>query len=139
MKFRSIASRLIGYLWTAPNTLLGSMAGVIVVCLGGHARLVCGVAEFHGGLLGRLLVAASTECRFSAITLGHVILGINGVALDAVRRHEHVHVRQYECWGPFFLPAYGISSLWQLLRGRRVYQDNYFERKAYGALSELGR
>ncbi|MDO8964417.1 MAG: hypothetical protein Q7W30_08015 [Coriobacteriia bacterium] len=45
--------------------------------------------------------------------------------------HEHVHVRQYERWGPFFLPAYAISSLVQLARGGDPYRDNRFERQAY--------
>jgi hypothetical protein len=43
-----------------------------------------------------------------------------------------VHVTQYEVWGPLFLPAYLASSFWQLARGRHVYRDNFFERRAYG-------
>jgi hypothetical protein len=39
-------------------------------------------------------------------------------------------VRQYERWGLLFYPAYGLSSLWQLLRGRRPYWDNVFEVEA---------
>ena len=65
------------------------------------------------------------------MTLGHVILGIDGATLDSARLHEQVHVRQYERWGPLFLPAYFASSLVQLLRGRRPYLDNHFEREAY--------
>ncbi|HJW24727.1 MAG TPA: hypothetical protein VJ576_07495 [Rhodocyclaceae bacterium] len=132
MKFRPAPARLAAYLWAAPNTLLGALAGLIVLGLGGHVRLVRGAAEFHGGLVGRLFAVLPARYRFSAITFGHVILGIDPAILDAVRRHEHVHVRQYERWGPCFLPAYGLSSLWQLLRGRRLYRDNHFERQAYG-------
>jgi hypothetical protein len=51
---------------------------------------------------------------------------------SAVRAHEQVHVRQYERWGPLFVPAYLLSSLVELLRGRRPYRDNWFEREAYG-------
>jgi hypothetical protein len=51
--------------------------------------------------------------------------------LDCARSHEQVHVRQYEQWGPLFLPAYLASSLWQLACGRHCYRDNWFERQAY--------
>ena len=53
--------------------------------------------------------------------------------LSSLRAHEQVHVRQYERWGLFFVPAYLVSSLWQLLRGRHIYRDNCFEREAFGA------
>jgi hypothetical protein len=64
-------------------------------------------------------------------TFGHVILGVDEATLAAVRAHEQVHVRQYERWGPFFGPAYLLSSLLQLLRGRSPYRDNLFEREAF--------
>lgn len=133
MKSYRVLSRLAAYLWAGPNTLLGIMAGLAAVCLGGNVRLVCGVAEFQGGLVGHFFASLPSTYRFSAITLGHTILGLDPESLDAVRRHEHVHVRQYERWGPFFLPAYALSSLWQLLCSRHVYRDNFFEREAYAA------
>lgn len=110
--------------WTSPNTLLGLIAGVLVLSLGGRVQRVRGTLEFHGGLLVR------AQNRFSAITLGHVILGTDRNTLTRVREHELVHVRQYERWGPLFLPAYLASSAWQLARGRDAYLDNRFEREA---------
>jgi hypothetical protein len=118
-------------LWAAPNTLLGLVAGVMVVCLGGRMQVVRGAAEFSAGLLGAVAGAMPRALRFSAVTLGHVIVGISATELAAARDHEHVHVRQYEKWGPLFLFAYIASSLWQLALGRRVYRDNFFERQAY--------
>lgn len=50
--------------------------------------------------------------------------------LATLGAHERVHVAQYGRWGLFFLPAYGLSSLWQLIRGRRPYWDNHFEIEA---------
>jgi hypothetical protein len=47
-----------------------------------------------------------------------------------VRAHEQAHVRQYERWGLFFFVAYPAASLWQLLRCRRPYLDNWFEVQA---------
>lgn len=67
------------------------------------------------------------------MTLGHIILGRDRPTLDRARAHEHVHVRQCERWGPFFLPAYVMASLLCKLRGQRPYLDNPFEREAYGS------
>lgn len=107
------------------------MAGVVMLVFGGHVQRVQGVAEFHGGRLGRLFASLPHPYCFAAITFGHVILGTDPEQLRAARRHEHVHVRQYERWGVFMLPAYAVSSLWQVLHGRRAYRDNAFEREAY--------
>jgi hypothetical protein len=41
------------------------------------------------------------------------------------RQHEHIHVRQCERWGPFFLPAYGVASVLALLR-EKPSQDSLF-------------
>ena len=126
----NVARRLAAYAWASPNTLLGLLAGLVVLALGGRVRVVRGVTEFSDGLLASWV---ADPVRFNAITFGHVILGVSEAELAAARSHEHVHVRQYEAWGPFFLPAYAASSLWQLLRGRRMYRDNFFERQAYAA------
>ncbi|MGL5096793.1 MAG: hypothetical protein ACRDD1_14455, partial [Planctomycetia bacterium] len=67
----------------------------------------------------------------AALTLGHVVLGRDRARLDATRAHEAVHVRQYETWGPFFIPLYlGLSAV-LYLRGRDAYRENPFEREAY--------
>ena len=121
------------YAWAAPNTVLGLVAGLVLLCFGGRLQFVDGVAEFSGGLLGVAAGSVPGRVRFTAITLGHVILGVNRAELSAARAHEHVHVRQYELWGPLFLLAYAGSSLWQISRGRRGYRDNFFERQAYAA------
>lgn len=126
-----ILLRTICWIWASPNTLLGMTAGLVALASGGTVQVRRGVVEFHGGLLetlfGRLMNGS-----IIAMTLGHTILGRTSVALDLARDHEHVHVRQYERWGPFFLPAYGLFSLAAWWRGGRAYRDNRFEREAYG-------
>jgi hypothetical protein len=114
---------ILAYAWASPNSLIGLAAGGAMILLGGRARRIAGVLEVAGGLVG-------TQLGRKRITLGHVILGIDDAALEQSRAHELVHVRQYEQWGPFFLPAYAASSLWQLACGRRCYRDNWFERQA---------
>lgn len=124
-------SRLLGYAWASPNTVLGIVLGGLGTLFGARARIVNGVVEFTGGRLGSFFASPGLGCPFRAMTLGHVILGTDVDTLDCARAHEHVHVRQYELWGPFFLPAYALSSFWQLACGRRCYRDNWFERQAY--------
>jgi hypothetical protein len=119
------------YLWAGPNSCLGLVFGALALLFGATVRPRQGALEFGGGLLGRLLLRLPAGLSFSAITFGHVILGVDHRTLAQMRNHEHVHVRQYERWGPLYLPAYLLSSLFELLRGRRPYLDNYFEREAY--------
>lgn len=65
------------------------------------------------------------------MTLGHTILGVDRQALETCRDHEHVHVKQFELWGPFFLFAYLGCSAFLWLRGRDYYHENPFEIEAF--------
>ena len=56
--------------------------------------------------------------------------GADPASLIAHRRHERIHVRQYERWGVLFIPLYCASSLLQFFRGRDPYLENRFEREA---------
>jgi hypothetical protein len=121
----------LGYLWAAPNSLIGLLFLAPVLLTGGKVRLERGVVELHGGF-ARFFLRHCLLVEASALCLGHVILGQDQVCLDYSRDHEHVHVRQCECWGPFFLPAYFVSSFLAWRRGGHFYFDNWFERQAYG-------
>lgn len=125
---------LLRYLWAAPYTAVGCLLGAIALAFGGSWRLHFGVLEFFGGRAGHILARLPQPLAFSAMTLGHVILAVDRASLAQLRQHEHVHVRQYERWGPLFVPAYLLSSLVQLLRGRNPYRENHFERQAYAAV-----
>lgn len=89
------------------------------------------------GVLEVALKRGAKPLRFpiNAITFGHVVLSQNEQLMTRLRAHEFVHVRQYEQWGLLFFPAYIASSLWQWMRGKQPYWDNYFEVQAR-ALSE---
>jgi hypothetical protein len=126
-----VTRTILGYAWAGPNSLIGLVIGGALMLLGARASRVDGVVEVAGGLVGTFLGQKRIALPWRAMTLGHVIVGIDEAALRQSRAHEHVHVRQYEQWGPFFLPAYVVSSLWQLACGRRCYRDNWFERQAY--------
>lgn len=64
------------------------------------------------------------------MTLGHVVLGKTQEALDRTREHERVHVRQYERWGPLFLPLYFGWAGYLYLIGKHYYLDIPFEVEA---------
>ncbi|MEM6335504.1 MAG: hypothetical protein AAF752_03000 [Bacteroidota bacterium] len=127
-------SRAAAYLWAGPNSLIGLIAAGLAIVTGGQTQVVEGVLEAHGGLVTwilRRLSPAGTQGSVLAMTLGHVVIGQSPGALSQTRAHERVHVRQYERWGPLFIPAYVAASLWMLLTARRPYLDNPFEVEAY--------
>ena len=129
--------RTLAYLWASPNTVLGLLALPPTLVSGGGVRVVRGVVEIHGGFAKWLLARGLPSAirifgPASAMTLGHVVLGQDRACLDESRDHEHVHVRQYERWGPFFLPAYFLASFAAWRRGENPYFGNRFEKEAYG-------
>jgi hypothetical protein len=132
MRASKVAVRVLAYAWAAPYSAVGFLFGALALLFGARIQAHQGALEFGGGKIGALLARLPARFRFCAITLGHVILGVDGPALAAARAHEQVHVRQYERWGPLFVPAYLLSSLTQWVCGRRPYFDNHFEREAYG-------
>ncbi len=101
------------------------MLGLILLVFalaGGQIRRHRGTLEGCGGALQWVLGPWA-----AAVTLGHVILARDAGRLDHWREHERRHVRQYERWGPLFLPAYLLGGAWCLIRGRHPYRDNPFE------------
>jgi hypothetical protein len=123
----AVAIRIV---WASPWTLLGLCAGLLGLVSGGRARRRGRILEFYGGAVAWLLAHCPNGPM--AMTLGHVVLGRTAAALDVAREHELVHVRQYERWGPAFVPAYLLSSLAMWMTGRDAYRDNPFEREAFG-------
>ena len=124
--------RLLRYTWAAPTTMVGLLAGTLTLCTGGRGQVRSGALEFHGGFARWL----AEKWSFSAMTLGHVIIGRDPWCLDVCRDHEQAHVRQVERWGAVFIPAYLLASVVAWSRGRHYYLDNYFERDARRACGE---
>jgi len=127
-----IVSKLSGavlILWALPWTLVGAVVGLLGLASGGRMQLHSGVLECYGGFVAWLLERLPVEPL--AMTLGHSVLGRTAAALDITRRHERIHVRQYERWGPMFVPAYLLCSLVLWWRGEDAYRQNPFEREAF--------
>lgn len=127
------AVRCCAYLWAFPVTALALPVGLLARLTGGSWRLRGGVLEVEGGFAAWLLHGNRFWRGGAAMTLGHVILAGNEDCLDRSRAHELVHVRQFERWGPFLLPAAWLIGRWLWLRGYHPYLDHPFERRAGGA------
>lgn len=126
------------YGWAFPTTFLGLLFVPLSLAGRGRIQVVRGVIEIHGPWIAWLLKrAVPIAGGVSAMTLGHVVIARDQRCLDSSRRHERVHVRQCERWGPLFVPAYLIAGLLARVRGGDPYLDNPFEREASraGALS----
>jgi len=123
--------RIFVYLWTLPTTCLGLLFFPLAM-ISGEAHLVDGVLELNGRWIEFLLSHLTPiPGGAAAMTLGHVVIGRDRHCLEFTRKHERVHVRQCERWGPLFIPAYLTASVFVKLRGRDAYMDNPFERAAY--------
>ncbi len=125
--------RALIYLWVLPGSSIGLLAALIAVCRGGRGQIIDGVLEVHGGGVTQFISRFSAkQGPICAITLGHVVIGSSPDELNRTRIHERVHVRQYERWGPLFIPAYLAASGWIWFKGQgHPYLDNPFEVEAY--------
>ncbi|HEX9343787.1 MAG TPA: hypothetical protein VF995_09260 [Actinomycetota bacterium] len=110
-----------GYLWAAPNTLIGLLGAATTRTRPIPHRGVL-LFEPTPGARPRGLARFLAWRGFEAITLGHAII-TNTPLDDHVLAHEFVHIRQHERWGPLFYPAYLLTSL-------AGYRRNPFERAA---------
>jgi len=117
-------------LWAGPNSVIGLLLVPLGLLPGGSVRVRDGVLECVVGTLPRAVRAAGDRIGIEVVTLGHVVIAGSSTLMSVSREHERVHVRQYERYGPFFLPLYLVSSVLALARGRHPYSDNRFEREA---------
>jgi hypothetical protein len=115
------------YVWAAPVSAAGLVLSAMACCSGARARRVQGVLEVSGGAVGRWV---GRHSNVQAITLGHVVLGVDAQVLALWRTHEHAHVAQYERWGPWMLVRYAVTSWQARCQGWDAYWHNALEREA---------
>ncbi len=95
----------LGFVWTLPNTLLGLLAGALTFQ---RPRVVEGALVFDRGPRG--LTAMMRAFDRAAMTVGYVIVSSEPVE-GTLLRHEEEHIRQYDRWGPFFIPVYLLLAI----------------------------
>lgn len=117
--------------WAGPWSLWGLVVGLIGIFTGGKVRRKGKILEFWGGFLPLFLKYFPVVAGSPVATFGHVVLGRSERHLEACRPHQLVHVRQYETWGPLFVPTYLMWGVALWCSGKRPYYDNPFERQAY--------
>jgi len=125
-------------LWAGPNSVIGLLMVPLGLLPGGSVRVRDGVIECVVGARPWLARKAAARTGIMVLTLGHVVIAGTEQLLSASRGHERVHVRQYERYGPFFLPAYFVSSVIALARGADPYSQNRFEREAVADAGLIG-
>src|SRR5688572_13249526 len=89
---------MLQYIWAFPATALGIALALLARTTGATCNIVEGVLDVGGGRIDKAISFLPRPLQFNAITLGHVVLGVDHVVLAACRAHEQVHVRQYERW-----------------------------------------
>ena len=117
--------------WASPYTFLGLLVGLVGLVFGGRVRIRGRAIEFYDGGIKWFIHRLPNGQFILALTLGNVVLGQTDASLDGSRKHEAVHIAQYERWGPFTLPAYIVASFFVYFAGKRFYRDNPFEREAF--------
>jgi hypothetical protein len=128
--FFAFGQKFLRYAWAAPNTSIGLMVGLVGMLAGSEVQWRRGCLEFSGPWLAKILKRFPPHGA-RAMTLGHTIIGVDPESLEECRNHEHVHVRQYERWGPFFLPVYLSCSFYLWILNRDYYRGNPFEIEAF--------
>ena len=98
--------RLAAYLWAAPVTLGGLVAGLST---GVRPRPYRGALLFAGarGLPRRFFAARG----YSAFAIGHAVVTRSPNPSEQLLDHELVHVRQAERLGVLMAPLYGVLLL----------------------------
>lgn len=105
-----IVLRLLGHLWSLPNTLVGLLFG-----LGGRWRWdrAHRVVVVDGGWV----VAIFTRLGYAGMCVGDVVLAAGDLATSdpPIYRHELVHATQARLLGPLYLPLTLLGYAWGAL------------------------
>lgn len=113
------AARVLGIVWTLPNTALGLIAGAIGIAFGAHAHVRARdlAIVFHrwpwgpGGAitLGNTILHTGDTLDSDCVTYAHRA-GHLDQPFIRLADHERAHVYQYMALGPLFLPLYLLSG-----------------------------
>lgn len=122
----------VGYLWALPVTLVGLLSALVGWArpfrVAGGALICCATPK---GLWGRFFSSSG----MAASAWGGVVFLAkeSDLAIGRLMRHELRHFAQARLLGPLMPLAYGLGSLWAVIRGGNSYADNFLERDARAA------
>jgi hypothetical protein len=125
---RSASGRAAAYLWAAPITAVGLLAGASA---GTIPRIHEGTLLFSGarGLPARFFA----RLGYSAFTLGHVIVAARDEPSDPLLVHELIHTRQAERFGLLMAPLYlGLRGIYGYARNPMERAARRAQRRALG-------
>ena len=122
---------MLGFIWALPYTTFGIILGLLY----GPKRYRWRNGAFEivvKRLWPKFVLGQTWGCciLLKSLTAGQISTILDRPLISLILKHEHVHVKQYRVWGPFFLFAYLLASLWAWLNKKHYYFDNYFESKA---------
>ena len=111
----------LGIIWTLPNTLLGLLAGLLLLPFGARLHFAEGAIAFKRVPRARgalVLGCVILHCGEHLDTVAQTYAARCGMAPRSQRvrlgDHERAHVYQYLLFGPLFLPLYflcgGVSA-----------------------------
>jgi len=136
-----------GFLWSLPWTLVGWALALL-----GGAHFVRREGPFKAWFFvappgsicrwfldrGGLFPGVTGVSSFSGYTLGAIVVAATMDYVDMLlfQVHESRHVQQGFWFGLFLPVVYVASSLWEWIRGRNPYYDNWCERDARRASGE---
>lgn len=112
---------VLGHVWTAPNTLLGLVAGLLGMPFGAWPYRCDGalafrhMPRFFGALtLGGVVLHAGQSLDIMVPTYTARLRQVARTGRVRLGDHERAHVLQYLVLGPLFLPVYflcgGVSA-----------------------------
>lgn len=108
---------VIGFIWALPATIIGFFLQFLYGIQGRRTFNDQGVLEVR---VKRIIP------KFAAAQTWGIIV-FSRIPFKYVRTHEYAHVRQWMVWGPFFLIAYPLASVWARIKHGEWYEHNYFE------------
>lgn len=132
-------ARVVGMLWTSPNTVLGLIMGLVGIAFGAHMHVSRRdlAIVFHGWpwgpggalTLGNAILHTGDTLDSTCLTYAHRA-GHGDEPMILLADHERAHVYQYMVLGPLFLPMYALCG--------GISTRNRFERAA-DRYAQLGR
>ncbi|MES2464483.1 MAG: hypothetical protein V4671_28310, partial [Armatimonadota bacterium] len=98
MEIRNVL-RLLGHIWTLPNT-------VIAIAFGFGGRYFWDPANEVVVIVGGWVPRIFVRLGYAGMSIGDVILGGEDLRISqpGIYRHELVHTTQSRLFGPFYLP-----------------------------------